>query len=251
MKVKVTYGMDIGHRENQEDAIRIDEEVYQEDNLIVLEEIYEAPAIFTVCDGMGGHESGEVASLWCAKESIKLKEATNAEDAQRIIFEIQKTSEKVLPHNSGTTVVAASIKNNKAIITNAGDSRAYLYREGKLTRISHDHSVVQELLDKGEITEEEAFKHSLKNLITLGIGPAFFYEWEKKRESAAFSRELILKTNDVILLCSDGLTDSLPDAEIERLLRERNTNCIKELLYKAKNNTFYSDNISIILMEIL
>lgn len=54
MKVKVTYGMDIGHRENQEDAIRIDEEVYQEDNLIVLEEIYEAPAIFTVCDWYGG-----------------------------------------------------------------------------------------------------------------------------------------------------------------------------------------------------
>ena len=107
----------------------------------------------------------------------------------------------------GTTVVMAYVLDGKAYIAHVGDSRAYLYDGDSLSRLTRDHSIVQQMLDDGEITEEEAKTHPYRHVITRVLG--FTSEVEADIEKTEFA------PTDIILLCSDGLTNMLEDSEIE------------------------------------
>ncbi|MEO0294350.1 MAG: Stp1/IreP family PP2C-type Ser/Thr phosphatase, partial [candidate division WOR-3 bacterium] len=225
-------------RQNNEDAFFIDEE----------------RGIFIVADGMGGHNAGEVASS-LAVTTIKdfLYKKGDIQDSKQIkkalvesIFsaheEIKKKSEQ---ENSlkgmGTTVVVSYLKDRTLHICSVGDSRGYLIRDKKIIKLTEDHSVVAELLKSGVINEEEAKLHPMKNVITqaLGIGtpPIPFFVREQLRD------------DDLILLCTDGLTEMLTDEEIlSTCLQKRNniSDMAKAFIDEA-NKKGGKDNVTVVL----
>jgi serine/threonine protein phosphatase PrpC len=189
-----------------------------EDSLLVRE-----PHLFAIADGMGGYAAGEVAS----KEALKVLDAyapkleglTGQEliDAVRSIisrinadvYEMAASKEEY--KGMGTTITGVYLPgHNVACVFNVGDSRLYLWRNGSLCQITKDHSLVAAMVAKGEITKDQAFAHSKKNLLLKGIGV------EKYVEADVF--EMKVSADDILLLCSDGLSDMLRDKEIAKLL---------------------------------
>lgn len=227
--------------------------------------------VLVVADGMGGHRKGEVASC-IATESVEKyflqNEATILERLQaayadktqeskiytclkdaiayanRIIFELSSTEEYRM---MGTTVVLAVIFKNKAYIANVGDSRCYQLKEvdgiTKLFLITKDNSLVQELIDMGELTEEEAEIHPQKNVITRAVGI------DGTIKVDIYSIELQKK--NLLLLCTDGLSGMLKDAEIEKILKGKASveEKVRELIRKALKNGG-RDNVTVICAEI-
>lgn len=199
---------DKGGRKNNEDA----------HIAIAFEKFY----LFAVADGLGGHAAGEVAStlsIEALSETVKkgLSDASSLESTKTLLAKgFGKANEEVLRraeavperYGMGTTLVAALLnEKGKGILANVGDSRAYLAGE-KIVRITRDHSYVQELVDRGVITQEEAAVHPQKNIVTKiigmeGVEPDFY--------------EINLGGN-ILLLCSDGLTDAMSDWEIREII---------------------------------
>ncbi|WP_175059088.1 PEGA domain-containing protein [Thermococcus sp. 2319x1] len=192
----------IGRRENNEDNLLI----------LNLPDAY----LLAVADGLGGHSAGEVASQ-IAVDTLKevfereYRNGVSEEDVKEFLKKAYKLAHERIKKNAvgekkgmGTTLVTAFVRDGKAIVANTGDSRAYLIRNGKIVARTKDHSLVQEMLDKGEITEEEARRHPMRNIITKALGIDFgvdLHGWE-------------LKPGDIILLSSDGLHDYVDEEEI-------------------------------------
>ena len=189
-----------------------------EDSLLVRE-----PHLFAIADGMGGYAAGEVAS----KEALKVldQEAPRFSglSGQDLMGALRHTISKINMavyelaaskpeyHGMGTTITGVYLPGHgEAYAFNVGDSRLYLWHRGSLVQITKDHSLVSELVAKGEITKQEAFTHPEKNLLTKGIGV------EKYVEADIF--QLDVAAEDTLLLCSDGLSDMLRDTEMEQLL---------------------------------
>ena len=193
-----------------------------------------------VCDGMGGARGGREASQ-CAcsviercfqeqysqcipgEEETFLKKALLS--ANRYVF--QKALREESLAGMGTTAVCALVRGGKAYLSHAGDSRAYLYRDGKLAQLTHDHSYVQELVDCGTITQEQAEHHPQKNIITRALGVD--YRLEPEFTAAK------LKQEDRLLLCTDGLTNVLPKDKMEELLTKGGFYDIPDRLVDAAN----------------
>lgn len=175
-----------------------------------------------LCDGMGGHRSGDIASsmvashlgeVWCKTDfqttsDIKewLHEAINLEN-QRLLSKAELSPELT---GMGTTIVVAAASEDGIIIANVGDSRAYCLVRGQIKQLTEDHSLVQELFKSGEISASEAQNHPRKNVLTRSMGvnepllvDLFFYTYQ---------------TEELILLCSDGLTNMISPDEIQRVL---------------------------------
>ena len=181
-------------------------------------------AIVAVCDGMGGAAAGNVASMVAVNHFISVLEplletekmppvevfyeAVNA--ANTAVFEMAQSDREF--EGMGTTLVAAYICGNQARIVNVGDSRAYLVRKKKMRQLTVDHSYVQELLQRGKITEDEAKNHPNRNLITKAVGVDAFLE--------ADLYEGELSSEDTLLLCSDGLCGIVSDDEIFSIIRD-------------------------------
>lgn len=219
-----------------------------EDNLLVkkLDEVY----LLVVADGLGGHAAGEVASRIAL---IEIEEFLRAGLGRGDLTEVVKgailkanskiyllSKENPAYANMGTTLVMAVVFQNKALIANVGDSRAYLAGE-EIKRITKDHSLVQELLDKKLIVEEEAFQHPRKNVISRALGS------ESEVKVDFYDIEL---SGGYLLLCSDGLTDSLRDEEIKEIVnnsRDLSEACT-ELIDSAKEKGG-GDNITVILAK--
>ena len=185
-----------------------------------------APPVFVVADGMGGHSGGDVASQMVVEEFQRLAEAYDptrgAEQvadafgrAQARIIDYGNAHRAITPgwHAGTTAVVAVLVEDNgsaKWLLANLGDSRIYRITEGRLEQVSVDHSVVQELIDAGAITPEEAAVHPERHVITRALGspegihPDFFL--------------LPLGSVERLLLCSDGVTGMIGDKEIEEIL---------------------------------
>ena len=176
-----------------------------------------------VCDGMGGARGGREASQSACnviercfqeqyaqcmpgEEEAFLKRALIS--ANRFIF--QKAMHEEAFAGMGTTAVCALVRAGQAFLCHAGDSRAYLYRDGKLTQLTHDHSYVQELVDCGTITVEEAEHHPQKNIITKALGVDYRLEPE--------CTIVKVQPGDLLLLCSDGLTGMVEDGKIAEVL---------------------------------
>lgn len=193
-----------------------------------------------VCDGMGGHAAGNVASaaaieviaeriLAAYEENPQGEEfsdllAEAISDANREIFDEGMSNESLL--GMGTTVVAAIVKGATAHISNVGDSRVYCLNEQGIRQLTHDHSYVQTLVDTGHISKEEALTHPKRNMITRALG----VDANVQVDYMAFS----LAKGDALLLCSDGLTNFVSDQTIADIFKE----CME-------NNTFetYADRL--------
>lgn len=235
---KTDPGLKRGHNE---DAIAIDER-----------------GIYILADGMGGHAAGDVASRMLAdtvmenlsvnyKENLKEKKAAefikNAiADANMKIFTLSASSPE--KKGMGATAVVLMLLKKKYIAAWAGDSRLYLYREKKLTRLTKDHSRVQELIDAGIVKEENAMDHPDRNIITRAVGNT------DQAEIEILSGKI--RKNDIYLLCSDGIHGEISEAEIEKVLRSsEHPEKICEKLIETANLHGGSDNSSVIAIKIL
>ncbi|MDM8544227.1 hypothetical protein QUF90_24380 [Desulfococcaceae bacterium HSG9] len=182
MNLKIFCFMTVGPRSQQEDCILITNQVFQGDNLIRDGSFGGKTMLLVVCDGMGGHAAGEKASRFICKG---LKKEFDPEQFSEKYFirtmrAIQKNMTSHLPPRCGSTIVGMGVQNNQALVFNAGDSRLYKITENDIRCMSHDHSSVQEMVDRNIITEEEAFDHPRKNEITMGMGPIFDKEWPEE-----------------------------------------------------------------------
>ena len=217
------------------------------------EQVGKLPNFFVVADGMGGHKAGDRASKETVElmlDSLKTDPIEKAKDSLGDALTAanlkvwQDASGSAELEGMGTTVVAASILENKLCAMNVGDSRLYLITDGTIRQITVDHSLVEEMVRKGVLARERARNHPKKNIITraVGVGPVV--------EPDYF--EVELKAGDKVLMCSDGLSNMLEDGELLMIVDgvgdlEEKT----KLLVDAANEKGGKDNISVILIEIL
>ena len=178
--------------------------------------------VFALCDGMGGAAAGEVASRIAVDTLINQLCAADSHENRRKVLEeaiasanqmVHARAEKEAAlHGMGTTLVAVAIGGDRALVGHVGDSRCYLFRRGELSRLTHDHSLVDEQVRLGQLTQDEADHSPLRNVITRAIGT--------QTSVSADIAELALEPDDILLLCSDGLTKELSDDRIEAMLAD-------------------------------
>lgn len=206
-----------------------------------------------VCDGMGGANGGNIASK-IAVEVIgsRIRDGFQAEQGsiERLLESAMATANAGVYDRAqqqpeligmGTTVVAVLTCGHKAYVSHVGDSRLYLWRDHTLTKVTRDHSVVQELIERGQITEREAKTHPRKNFITRALGV-------HSSESGEYN-ELDLMPGDRLLLCTDGLTNEVSREDACKLM-ELPTEQALEGLIRAALQGGGADNITVVLMDI-
>ena len=206
--------------------------------------------LFCVCDGMGGHAAGEVASSIAvetiAKTAPKSADpvllAASVEAANAAI--IEAAEDGVGKPGMGCTATAAYIEGNTLAIAHVGDSRAYLMHEGTLIRVTRDHSYVEELVDAGEITADEARVHPNRSVITRALGSdPYMY---------ADHFQLNVEEGDRLILCSDGLSSMIPDSDIETVASQSATAQIcTDNLVDAALAAGGSDNVTVVVVDIV
>ena len=206
--------------------------------------------LFVVADGMGGHQAGDYASKYTVEVLQRELEKSQGEDIERVLVNAIKTANREIIREAskdehlkgmGTTVVAATIMNQMMYFANVGDSRLYLINHG-IQQLTKDHSLVEEMVRLGGIKPEEAKHHPDKNIITRAIGARDTIEIDFFHEE--------LKSGDLILMCSDGLTNMLEDEEIGRILKTPGTIEERaERLIDAANQNGGRDNIAVILID--
>lgn len=231
-------------RSNNEDSIYISSEEDRFKNLYI------------VADGMGGHNGGEVASKSAIEfflQYIKFHadEGALTEDLPDLLvggitYCNEKIYKKSLQNNSlsgmGTTFTCAVIEKGKATIAHVGDSRVYLYRKNALSQLTKDHSYVMEMVKRGKISFEDAATHPKRNIITRAVGSAETVETDVFVEN--------LEENDILLICSDGLSAMVMDDKIQQIISsgENLDGILKKLINEANNNGG-RDNISAIIIR--
>lgn len=212
--------------------------------------------IAVVCDGMGGAEGGQIASSLAVETFMKeirallradmtagqLRELASFCVAKANTAVYQRALQDPAYQGMGTTLVSAVAGERDAVICNIGDSRAYLIHNGEMMRITHDHSVVQTLVENGDITAEEARTHPNRNLITRALGP------DKTTLCDAF--DVSFAHGDKILLCTDGLVVTATDEEICRIVcaDKRAEEKLDDLIALAKAQGA-PDNVTAVLIE--
>ena len=203
--------------------------------------------IAVVCDGMGGAEGGQIASSVAVETFMKemralIRADMTAEQLRELASFCVAKANTAAYQGMGTTLVSAVAEEKYAIVCNIGDSRAYLIRGGEITRITHDHSVVQTLVENGNITAEEARTHPNRNLITRALGP------DENTLCDAF--EVSFTKGDKILLCTDGLVVTATDDEICRAVCAGKSaeESLNDLIALAKAQGA-PDNVTAVLIE--
>src|SRR4051794_33751910 len=207
--------------------------------------------LFVVADGMGGAQAGEVASEMAVESFAPglpdgegpaegLKHII--EDANHRIHERSRTHEGRA--GMGTTVTAAYVGENKVTIAHVGDSRCYVVRDGELIRLTKDHSLVAELVERGKLTEEQAETHPQRSVITRALGP--------EPNVQVDIREYDAKAGDLFMVCSDGLTSMVREPSLKPLLvdNERPLEELGRSLIAAANEAGGRDNITVILFSL-
>lgn len=208
------------------------------------------PNLLVVADGMGGHKAGDFASRY-AVESLKdaLKKGTEDGPEAMVKKAIQFANQKLVEasrqdarlEGMGTTLVAATVIEQTLYFANVGDSRLYLLNNG-IKQLSRDHSFVQEMVRLGGINAEDAKHHPDKNIITRAVGVG------EKLEIDFF--EYRLQKGDMILMCTDGLSNMIEDEEILRIVKSsRDIVEAVERLIESANENGGQDNIGVILAE--
>ena len=206
--------------------------------------------LFAVCDGMGGHAAGEVASSIAVK--VIGEEAPNTADDVLLGAAIEAANQAVIeaPQKGigkpgmGSTASAIFIEGNQMAVAHVGDSRIYLLHHGTLVRVTHDHSYVEELVESGQITADEARNHPSRSVVTRALG--------SDPEMYADHFTLEVSDGDRIILCSDGLSSMILDDEIESIAVSNITpQNAADSLVSAALTAGGADNITVIVVDIL
>lgn len=224
---------------------------HNEDSFLVRPEF----GLFAVADGMGGHQAGEKASRM-ALETLatvlkppegtsdrkdvlaSLREATQAAGAA--IFEAAQADSSL--QGMGTTMTSLWFHRGRAYLAHVGDSRAYLFRDGRMQQLSDDHSWVSEQVRAGMMTEDEARESKFRHIITRSVG----FEREVLVDGAAIP----VQAGDCYLICSDGLSNYVEGDELARILTSRFYREVPRLLVELANDRGGDDNITVILVHV-
>jgi protein phosphatase len=218
--------------------------------------------IAVLADGMGGHQAGEIASRMAVEQVLRQMKSrlikqtgrpiTSSQMLNLVSNTISSSNRKIFEaseeissrHGMGTTVVAAVVEGSHLYAGHVGDSRLYLLRDSKLRRITKDHSLVQDLIDKGFYTEDEARSASINHVVTRALGTAEVVEVDILEQEA--------ERDDLFLLCSDGLSDMLSDEMIEQILSEADMTLDDKAqgLVARANQNGGKDNVSVILIRV-
>ncbi len=209
------------------------------------------PNLFLVADGMGGHAAGDYASRFTVEKIVEYIGQSGGQEPVAVMKDaVMDTNRRLLQEASkdpnkagmGTTSVAATVKGDKLYTANVGDSRLYIINHESITQITRDHSLVEEMVRMGEMDKADAKHHPDKNIITRAIGVM--------PEVAADFFETGLSPEDIILMCSDGLTNEISDDEIRRIvLGQRDIVEKAEKLIDIANENGGKDNITVVLIE--
>jgi PPM family protein phosphatase len=211
---------------------------------------YAAAPLFVVADGMGGAQAGEVASKMAIESfehgldgtgSPEERLGQRVREANRQIYERSRTESG--QEGMGTTLTAAYLDDAELAIAHVGDSRAYLFRDGELTRLTRDHSLVDELVQQGKLTEAEAAEHPQRSIITRALGP----EPEVTPDTFTYT----VRAGDVLLLCSDGLTSMVSEETVAKVLGAASSldEAARTLIDQA-NEAGGRDNITVVLFRL-
>ncbi len=216
----------------------------------------DGPRLFAVCDGMGGEQGGERAS-YLAVSSLRRAERAltpgcGEEEMEalirRISLSIARDAEKNGGAVEGCTAAMLLFTPRAAVCLNVGDSRVYRLRNGKLDQISRDHSPVYEMVLSGALTREEARVHPRANVISRYLGMT---EEEMPSPLGAY-RRLRLRAGDTYLMCSDGLSDLMPDQDLEKILQEEeNAAPAADRLLQAALERGGKDNVTVMVLKLL
>lgn len=205
--------------------------------------------IYIIADGMGGHNAGEIASKMAVENTIAYlnslpeindpeKDLTDAvSDSNLKIYELSKKNKEF--DGMGTTITACLITGAEMVIAHVGDSRCYIIQGDKITQVTKDHSLVQQLLDEGSITETEADNHPNRNIITRALGTKDEVEIDTYRMSVKGIRKVVM--------CTDGLSNFINEEELYDII-ENNDDCCLKLIELSKERGA-KDNISVIVFE--
>lgn len=235
---------DVGKvRQGNEDSLFIDEE----------------RGVFIVADGMGGHVAGEVASQivtvtvgpgmaraveeGLTSQALEKRGLELIERANRAIME--RADDEPEKRGMGTTLTMLTLMNSgEYLFQQVGDSRGYLLRDGELRQITRDHTVVQQQVDRGALTPEQAREHPLSHILTRALGT------ESNVEADSYRSET--RPGDIFLLCSDGLSGMLPDDRIQRILATPNERLqdIADALVNAANAAGGLDNVTAVVVKV-
>jgi serine/threonine protein phosphatase PrpC len=210
--------------------------------------------LFVVADGMGGAQAGEVAYALAVEEfrrglpdadpahpSTEQRLAARVRTANRRIYDTAQTERD--QSGMGTTLTAVFLDGAELAIAHVGDSRAYLLRDSELTRLTHDHSLVEELMRRGKLTPEQAAEHPQRSIITRALG----IEPDVEVDTWTYPA----RAGDVVLLCSDGLTSMIDEALIARVLSsETDLDRAGERLIREANEAGGRDNITVVLFRL-
>jgi protein phosphatase len=242
--IEIQAAVDPGRaRSNNEDSVATDDAV----------------ALAVLADGMGGYNAGEVASnmatsfirtelgRWLREASIQASDAEVrramdicVDNANRAIFNAANSNPQYA--GMGTTLVVAVFRDDRVLLGHVGDSRCYRLRAGRLQQITRDHSLLQEQIDAGLITPEQAAFSANKNLVTRAVGVEDTVLLETHQHDVL--------PGDVFLMCSDGLSDMLDDAGIAQVLQAHDSlETSSRALIDAANDAGGKDNISVILVR--
>ena len=238
LRVSVHSASDVGRvREGNEDSF------------------YAGSTVFAVADGMGGHQAGEVASRTALEPIAELdgQMFASQQDADESLVEaITEANAAVVAEGDadpelagmGTTLTAAILRDGRVHLAHVGDSRAYLLRDGEsITQLTTDHTLVEQLVRDGRLSRDEAANHPQRSVVTRAIG----VERQVQVDSLP---PIVLQPGDQILLCSDGLTGPVDDAEIARLLERSDGDAAVQALIDAANDAGGPDNITVVLLRV-
>lgn len=209
------------------------------------------PNLFLVADGMGGHKAGEYASKFTVDKIVEIISNSGQEEPVAAMKEAVTGANRLLMEEAnadssktgmGTTVVAATVIGDRLHVANVGDSRLYIINHEAIRQITRDHSLVEEMVRLGEMDKEDAKDHPDKNIITRAVGVV--------PEVSVDFFEVELSAGDIILMCSDGLTNMIDDEDIKKIvLGQRDIVEKAEKLVDTANENGGKDNITVVLIE--
>lgn len=207
--------------------------------------------IYVVADGMGGYNSGEVASKIAVEKTMEYidKNIDKLDPKELVKAAVKNANKEILTvatenkscKGMGTTITCCFIKNNEMVVGHVGDSSCYILRQNEINKLTKDHSLVQELLDSGSITEEEAANHPNKNIITRALGTSAEVEIDV----------YMIKINDInkIMLCTDGLSNFVSEKEMLQIISNYDNDESARKLIQLGKEKGSRDNLSIIVFE--
>jgi len=223
--------------------------------------LLEDKQVYIVADGMGGHAAGDQASRIAVKTIAEIlsnydfsqddveDETESGMSVEELIrYALQEANEQILLaslsnqhlQGMGTTAIVAVENKGSLFVGHIGDSRTYLTRESQISQITEDHSVVQQLVKAGAISEEEAQVHPYKNVITRCLGMQANVEPD--------TLELVLQPGDKVLMCSDGLSNMVSDKQMEEMLNQNTPEEACQKLVDLANENGGTDNITVVLL---